>query len=60
MDWLKRRNERKAEEQQARDEAERVRDAAERAYGDEVVEDLGVVAFHRNGSIQVHLGNAAE
>jgi hypothetical protein len=40
--------------------AERARDAAQRAYAEEVVEDLGVIAFHRNGSIQLRVGNAAE
>jgi hypothetical protein len=71
MDWLKRRGDRKAaerqerdrqsaEEQAAQDAADRIRVAAERAYQVEVVEDLGEVAFQRDGSIQVRVTNAAE
>lgn len=71
MDWLKRRQERKAaerhegdrqsaEERAAQDAADRIRAAAERAYQLEVVKDLGVVAFQRDGSIQVKATNAAE
>jgi hypothetical protein len=68
---LRRRQERKAGERQdrvretaemraAQKAADRIREAAERAYQVEVVEDLGVVAFRRNGSIQVNVTNAAE
>jgi hypothetical protein len=71
MDWLKRRQERKAGERQERDnlraeqqaalDAEsRIVEAAERAYKEEIVEDLGVVAFQRNGNIKVTVANAAE
>jgi hypothetical protein len=71
MDGPRRKQERKAGERQDRDgesaemraaheAAERIRKAAERAFQVEVVEDLGVVAFQRNGSIQVRATNAAE
>jgi hypothetical protein len=49
-----------AEMRAAQKAADRIREAAERAYQVEVVEDLGVVAFRRNGSIQVDVTNAAE
>lgn len=71
MDWLKRRGERKeaereerdklqAAQQAAHDAANRIREAAERAYKEEIVEDLGVVAFQRSGTIRVTATNTAE
>jgi hypothetical protein len=71
MDRPKRRQQRKtgerqeldkphAEQRAALDAANRIREAAEHAYREEIVEDLGVVAFQRNGNIRVTATNAAE
>jgi len=71
MDWLKRRQERKADERLERerhqaevqaeeDATNRARAEAERAYQSEIVEDLGVVGFQRDGSVVVNVTNAAE
>ena len=70
MGGLKRRQQRKAEpperdtphaeQRAALDAANRIRQAAERAYSEEIVEDHGVVAFQRNGKIRVTVTNAAE
>jgi len=71
MDWLKRRQVRKADERRERDRrqaevqaavdaTDRQREDSDRAYQSEIVEDLGVVGFQRDGSIVVKVTNAAE
>lgn len=71
VDWLKRKGEERAqaksareaaeaEAERARQEEERQRQEAQRAYMAEIVEDYGVIAFERDGSIQLHVNSTAE